>query len=126
MEMVWSHPADGYRYVSTNGTDLGSLPWAPEGKRRRRRPPTTWRTTISEELKKAGIGWVKAERMTMSTFFESIPNGTFGFQIQKIRIWIESIESFLIVGFTDSKLFVFGFAENPEQKIHFWIRNPDL
>ena len=46
----------------------------------------------------------------MSTFFESVPNGTLGFQIQKIRIWIESIESFLRVGPVDSKSF-FGFAQ---------------
>ena len=40
-----------------------ALTWAPEGTRRRGRPRTTWRRTISEELKKAGIAWVEAERL---------------------------------------------------------------
>ena len=37
--------------------------WAPEGTRKRGRPRTSWRRTISEELKKAGIAWVEAERL---------------------------------------------------------------
>ena len=40
-----------------------ALTWAPEGTRKRGRPRTTWRRTISEELKKAGIAWVEAERL---------------------------------------------------------------
>ena len=44
--------------------------------------------------------------LTMSTFLESAPNGTLGFQIQKILIWIESMESFLRVGSMDSKSFL--------------------
>ena len=60
----------------------------------------------------------------MSTFFESAPNGTLGFEIQKKRIWIVSIESFIRVGSMDSKSFFWICPK--EQKIHFWIRNPDL
>ena len=61
----------------------------------------------------------------MSTFVECVPNGTLGFQIQKIRIWIESIESFLRVGSVDSKSF-FGFAQRNRKsifgfEIRFWI-----
>ena len=37
--------------------------WAPKGTRKSGRPRTTWRRTISEELKKAGIAWVAAERL---------------------------------------------------------------
>ena len=58
----------------------------------------------------------------MSTFFESVPNGTLGFQIQKQRIWIESIESFLRVGAMDSKSF-FGFPQRNRKSIfRFEIR----
>ena len=58
----------------------------------------------------------------MSTFFESVPNKTLGFQIQKIRIWIESIESFLRVDSMDWKSF-FGFAQrNRKSIIGFEIR----
>ena len=60
----------------------------------------------------------------MSTFFESVPSGMLGFQIQKIRIWIESIKSFLRVGSVDSKSF-FGFAQSINRKSIFgfeiWI-----
>ena len=61
----------------------------------------------------------------MSTFFESVPNGTLGFQIQKIPIWIESIESFLRLGSMDSKSF-FGYAQRDrksifEFEIRIWI-----
>ena len=40
-----------------------ALTWAPEGTRRRERLRTTWRRTISGELKKAGVAWVEAERL---------------------------------------------------------------
>ena len=63
--------------------------------------------------------------LTMSTFFESVPNGTLGFQVHKIRITIESIESFLRVGPVDSKSF-FGFAQRNRKsafgfEIRIWI-----
>ena len=43
----------------------------------------------------------------VSTVFESVPSGTLRSQIQKIRIWIESTESFLEVCSIDSKSFFF-------------------
>ena len=53
----------------------------------------------------------------MCTFFESVSNGTLGFQIQTIRIWIEPrFNGFEILFWICPK----------EQKIYFWIRNPDL
>ena len=58
IEMVWSHPAHGCRCVCANGTDLGS-----RGNNEKGKASTTWRRTISEELKKAGIAWVEAERL---------------------------------------------------------------
>ena len=63
----------------------------------------------------------------MSTLFESVPNGTLGIQIQKVRMWTESIESFLKVGSMDSKSF-FGFAQRNRKSIFgFEIRsNTDL
>ena len=57
-----------------------------------------------------------ADHNSISTFFEFVPNGTLGFQIKKIRIWIESIESFLGVDSMDSKSF-FGFAQKNGKSI---------
>ena len=61
----------------------------------------------------------------MSTSFESVPNGTLGFQIQQIRIWIESIESFIRVGSMDSKSSL-GFSQRNRKsifgfEIRIWI-----
>ena len=42
----------------------------------------------------------------MSNFFKSVAYGTLGFQIQKIRICIECIESFLRVGSMDLNFFL--------------------
>ena len=46
------------------------------------------------------------------------------FKSKKIQIFIECIESFLRVGSMDLKSFFWIFPK--EQKIHFWIRDPDL
>ena len=62
--------------------------------------------------------------------FRSQWNAWRGFQIQKIWIWIESIESFLRVGTMDSKSF-FGFAQRKTRnrkyifgfEIGIWILN---
>ena len=61
----------------------------------------------------------------MSTFFETVPSGTLRFQVQKLRIWVEAIESFLRVGSTESKPF-FGFAHRNRKsifgfEIRIWI-----
>lgn len=39
-----------------------ALTWTPEGNRKRGRPKTTWRRTIEEELKNAGLTWGTAAR----------------------------------------------------------------
>ena len=60
----------------------------------------------------------------MSTFFESVPNGTLGFQIQKSGFGLN---------LSNPSIEWVHWIRNPfldlltkEQKIHFWIRNPDL
>ncbi len=46
-----------------------AMTWAPEGKRRRGRPKTTWRSTVEKERKEAGWkSW--AEARTMSADWE--------------------------------------------------------
>ena len=40
-----------------------AMSWAPEGKRRRRRPKTTWRRTVEKERKEAG--WRSREETRM-------------------------------------------------------------
>ena len=39
-----------------------ALRWTPEGKRKRRRPKTTWRRTIENEIKERGYTWGTIER----------------------------------------------------------------
>ena len=40
-----------------------ALTWAPEGKRKRGRPKSTWRRTIEKELENAGYTWGTAKKV---------------------------------------------------------------
>ena len=41
-----------------------ALTWTPEGRRKREHPRTTWRRTVMEEMRSAGIGWESVIRIS--------------------------------------------------------------
>ena len=40
-----------------------TLRWTPQGKRKPGRPKTTWRKTVTTELKSGGITWGEAQKL---------------------------------------------------------------